>query len=83
MKTSTTVVLIFALLFILAPAGQAEEHCNYKDAQRKLVISSPLGSNILRKLDLPEFRKSQQWMEGDSARSTNKLEGSPKHEQEK
>ena len=75
MKTSTTVALIFALLFILAPAGQAEEHCNYKDAQRKLVISSPLGSNILRKLDLPEFREISAMDRGERQCTFNKQIG--------
>jgi len=53
-----TVALIFSLFFILAPAGQAEERYTH-NAQGRLVISNPLGSNILRKLDLPVLRDAQ------------------------
>ena len=88
MKIITTAALIFASLFLLRTRGQAEEHYIYKDAQGGLVISNqkpPAGSTILRKFDLPEFRESQmqQVQESSSARSTGKLEGSPKQDQKK
>ena len=88
MKSSTTVALIFAVLFFLAPAGEAEEHYIYKDLQGRLVLSNqkpPPGSTILRKLDLPEFREvqTQQLQESSRAGSVGKLEGSPKHEPKK
>ena len=88
MKITTTVAVLFALLFLLAAHGQAEEHYIYKDAQGKLVISNkqpPPGSNVLRKIDLPEYRDSQvqQVQESGSARSTGKLEGSSKQELKK
>ena len=88
MKITTTAALIFAFWCFLAVHGQTEEHYIYKDAQGGLVISNqkpPAGSTILRKLDLPEFREAQmqQVQESSSARSTNKLEGSPKQDQKK
>lgn len=88
MKITTIAALIFASLFCLPAHGQAEVHYIYKDAQGKLVISNqqpPAGSNILRKLDLPEFREAQmqQVQESSSARSTSRLEGLPKQEQKK
>ena len=88
MKITTTVALIFALLFFLAVHGQAEDHFIYKDAQGGLVLSNqkpPAGSTILRKLDLPEFRESQmqQVQESSSTRSIGKSDGSPKQEQKK
>jgi hypothetical protein len=84
----TTAALIFTFLFFLAAYTQSEEHYIYKDVQGKLVISNqqpPAGSNILRTLDLPEFREAQmqQVQEISSVRSTGKLESSPKQEQKK
>jgi hypothetical protein len=88
MITTTTAAMIFALLFLLSEYGQSEDHYIYKDAQGKLVLSNkqpPPGSNILRKLDLPEFRDTQvqQAQESSGARSTGKLEGSSKQELKK
>jgi hypothetical protein len=85
---TTTAVLIFVSLFCLTPQAQTEEHYIYKDPRGGLVISNqkpPAGSTILRKLDLPEFRESQmqQVQESSSARSTGKLENSPKLDQKK
>ena len=61
MKTFTTIALVFCFyLFLglaLATQGQAEEHYIYKDSHGRLVISNkppPAGSDILRKLELPE-----------------------------
>ena len=85
MKTSTSVALKFAFLFILAPHSQAEEHYIYNDLKGGLVLSNqkpPAGSTIFRKLDLPEFRETQlqQLQESAGARSIGKSEASPKHE---
>lgn len=87
MKILTTAALIFVSLF-LAALGQAEDHYIYKDAHGKLVISNqqpPAGSNVLRKLDLPEYRdvQMQQVQESGSARSTGKLKASLKQDQKK
>jgi hypothetical protein len=76
------------IFVFLAAQGQAEDHYIYKDAQGKLVISNkvpPPGSNIIRKLDMPEYRDTQmqQVQESGSARSTGKLEGSSKQELKK
>jgi hypothetical protein len=72
----------------LATQVQAEHHYIYKDTQGKLVISNkqpPPGSNVLRKLDLPEYRDTQmqQVQENADMRSTGKLEASPKQDQKK
>ena len=88
MKIITTAALIFTMLFFLAAFSQSEDHYIYKDAQGKLVISNqlpPAGSNILRKLDLPEFREApmQQVQEISSIRSTDKFESSLKRDQKK
>ena len=89
MKITTTAALIFASLFFLATHGQAEEHYIYKDAQGRLVISNqkpPAGSNILRKLDLPEFREAQmqQVQESSSTRvQPASWKASPKQDQKK
>ena len=87
-KILTTAALVFVSLFFLSALGHAEEHYIYKDAQGKLVISNqqpPAGSNILRRVDLPEYRDLQmrQVQETGSTRSTGKLEGSPKQDQKK
>ena len=45
------------LVLVLAIQGQAEEHYIYRNAYGRLVISNqlpPSGSNVLRKLELPE-----------------------------
>ena len=89
MKITTTAALIFTLLFFLAAYSQSEDHYIYKDAQGKLVISNqqpPAGSNILRKLDLPEFRETQiQPVQeiSSSMRTTGNLESSAKPAQKK
>jgi hypothetical protein len=84
-KITTTLALLFAFLFLFAAHGQGEEYFIYEDAQGKWVISNkqpPAGSNILRKIDIPEHRDTQmqQVQESTSARSTGKLEGSSKQE---
>jgi hypothetical protein len=60
-KTFATFRLGFCLSLFLGLAlttqGQAEEHYIYQNPHGKLVISNqppPPGSNVLRKLDLPE-----------------------------
>jgi hypothetical protein len=83
-----TVALIFALLCFFAARSHAEDHYIYKDTQGKLVISNrqpPPGSNVIRKLDLPEYRDTQmqQVQENADMRSTGKLEASPKQDQKK
>ena len=88
MKITTIVAMLFAFLFLFAAHGQGEEYFIYEDAQGKWVISNkvpPPGSNILRKLDMPEYRDTQmqQVQESGSARSTGKLEGSSKQELKK
>jgi hypothetical protein len=88
LKILTTAALIFVSSFFLAVLGHAEEHYIYKNAQGNLVISNkqpPAGSDILRKLDLPEYRdvQMQQVQESGSTRSTGKLEGSLKQDQKK
>jgi hypothetical protein len=80
-KITTTVALLVAFLFLLAAHGQAEDHYIYKDTQGKLVISNkqpPPGSNVLRKLDLPEYldTQMQQIQESANMRSAGKFEGS-------
>lgn len=87
-KFITTASLIFTFLFFFAVYAQSEEHYIYKDAQGKLVISNqqpPAGSNILRTLDLPEFREAQVQpvQEASSLRSTVRLESPTKQEQKK
>lgn len=66
MKTVTTFgrVLSFSLFLGLALAtqGQAEEHYIYKSSHGNLVISNqtpPPGSNVLRRLELPEVADPQ------------------------
>lgn len=88
MKITTTAALMLTFLFFLAAYSQSEEHYIYKDSQGKLVISNqqpPVGSNVLRKFDLPEFRDApmQQVHEISSIRSPGKLESSPKPDQKK
>ena len=88
MKITTIVALLFAFLVFFAAQGQAEEYFIYEDAQGKWVISNkqpPAGSNILRKIDMPEYRDTQmqQVQESTRARSTGKLEGSSKQELKK
>jgi hypothetical protein len=87
-KITTITALLFTFLFFLAAFSQSEEHYIYKDGQGKLVISNqrpPAGSNILRTMDLPEFREVQMQpvQEISSARSTGRLERSAKPEQKK
>jgi hypothetical protein len=60
-KTFTTFRLGFCFSLFLSLAlttqGRAEEHYIYQNPHGKLVISNqppPPGSNVLRKLDLPE-----------------------------
>ena len=88
MKITTTLALLFPFLFPLAAQVQAEDHYIYKDTQGKLVLSNqqpPPGSNVIRKIDLPEYQDTQmqQVQESASARSTGKLEGSSKKELKK
>ena len=84
----TTVLLIFTFLLFVTGYAQAEQHYIYKDTQGKLVISNrepPAGSNILRTLDLPEFREAQTQpvQEITSSRSTARFESSAKQDQKK
>lgn len=88
MKYITTTALIFTFFFFLTTYARSEEHYIYKDGQGKLVISNqrpPVGSNILRTMDLPEFREVQMQsvQEIGSARSSGRLESSAKREQKK
>jgi hypothetical protein len=81
-KISTTVALIFTLSYFFAAQGDAEDHFIYKDAQGRLVISNqqpPPGSNVLRKLDLSEFRDSlvQRVQESANMRSPGSLKAHP------
>ncbi len=87
-KYITTTALIFTFFFFLTTYARSEEHYIYKDGQGKLVISNqrpPVGSNILRIMDLPEFREVQMQpvQEISSARSTVRLESSAKPEPKK
>jgi hypothetical protein len=87
-KITTIVAMLFAFLFLFAAHSRAGEYFIYEDAQGKWVISNkvpPPGSNILRKLDMPEYRDTQmqQVQESASARSTGKSEGSSKQDQKK
>ena len=88
MKFITSTALIFMFLSFVTGNAQAEQHYIYKDAQGRLVISNqrpPAGSNILRTLDLTEFREPQPQpvQEISSARSTGRLESPAKQEQKK
>lgn len=88
MKFLPIALLIFTISFFVMAYAQSEEHYIYKDAQGKLVISNqqpPVGSNVLRKFDLPEFREApmQQVHEISSMRSPGKLESSPKQDHKK
>ena len=81
MKTVTTIGLVFCFsLFLglaLAPQGQAEEHYIYKDPHGNLVISNqrpPAGSNVLRKIDLPEATDPQ--VQQSQEHSDTQLNGS-------
>jgi hypothetical protein len=65
-KTVTKIGLVFCFSLLLglaaAPQGQAEEHYIYKDPHGNLVISNqrpPAGSNVLRKIELPEATDAQ------------------------
>ena len=83
-----TSALIFALLFLIAAPGQAEEHFIYKDPQGRLVLSNqqpPPGSNVLRKFDLSAFGETpmKQVEESSNMRSTGKSEASPKQDPKK
>jgi hypothetical protein len=86
-KTFTTIRLGFYfsvfLGLALATQGQAEEHYIYQNPHGKLVISNqppPPGSNVLRKLDLPEPAdpQAQQPREGNDAQLNGRSEGSAK-----
>ena len=66
MKTVTKIGLVFCFSLFLglaaAPQVQAEEHYIYKDPHGNLVISNqrpPAGSNVLRKIDLPDATDPQ------------------------
>lgn len=87
MKIVTTIGLVFCfyvfLGLTLAGQGQAEEYYKYKDPHGNLVISNkppPPGSNVLRKLDLPEANdpQVQQLQEGNDTELNGHSEGSAK-----
>jgi hypothetical protein len=75
MKPFSTVGLAFCLLtFALAKPTEAEEHYIYRNAAGQVVISNktpPIGTEILKKLDLTDG-KVQQPQELSESQSTPK-----------